>query len=192
MGQNDTENKINNTILYTRKMADDTDDQENVVFVEMEDDVVLACLKIIAKFEKKLISKDDALKFLSEIKEIVLRQIEPINEDIDIMLESIQVSLIGVFASCECYINGDFAKTRSLSKLLKAALKAEKDKNMGVALDTVAKIGANILSGAKLKDNDFENIPEGIVAEWIDGVDCISAAMVGETSYKNDEPFNDD
>jgi len=190
-----TQERWQNWIVKVKEVGfktDDTDDQENVVFVEMEDDVVLACLKIIAKFEKKLISKDDALKFLSEIKEIVLRQIEPINEDIDIMLESIQVSLIGVFASCECYINGDFAKTRSLSKLLKAALKAEKDKNMGVALDTVAKIGANILSGAKLKDNDFENIPEGIVAEWIDGVDCISAAMVGETSYKNDEPFNDD
>ena len=114
-----TQERWQNWIVKVKEVGfktDDTDDQENVVFVEMEDDVVLACLKIIAKFEKKLISKDDALKFLSEIKEIVLRQIEPINEDIDIMLESIQVSLIGVFASCECYINGDFAKTRSLSE----------------------------------------------------------------------------
>lgn len=162
------------------------------VFVNMEDDVVLACLKLIAKFDKNLISKEDALRFTTEIKEIALLKIEPINEDIDIMLESTQLSLMGVFASCECYIEKAFEKTKSLDKLIKSAIDAEKADNMGEALDNIAKIGANLLAGGKLKDKDLDKVPEGLVAEWLDGIDSISAAMVGDTSYKDDEPDSGD
>jgi hypothetical protein len=169
-------------------------DEENggEVFVNMEDDVVLACLKVIAKFDKNLSSKEDALRFITEIKEIALLKIEPINEDIDIMLESTQLSLMGVFASCECYIEKAFEKTKSLDKLIKSAIDAEKADNMGEALDNIAKIGANLLAGGKLKDKDLDKVPEGLVAEWLDGIDSISAAMVGDTSYKDDEPDSGD
>jgi hypothetical protein len=184
-----TQERWQNWIIKVKESGFKPDDQEKgAIFVYMEDDIVLACLKVIAKYDKKLISKDEALKYVTEIKDIILKKIEPIDDDIDVMLESTQISLIGVFASCECYINGEYVKTRSFSKLLKEVLKAEKDDNMGVALDNVAKIGANILAGGKFKDKDFENVPEGIVGEWIDGIDCIGAAMIGDTSYKDDEP----
>lgn len=183
-----TQERWQNWIVKVKESGFKPDDKENAVFVYMEDDIVLACLKIIAKYDKKLISKDEALKYLMEIKEIVMKKIESIDYDIDMMLESIQVSLVGVFVSCECYMNGEYVKTRSFTKLLKAALKAENDDNMAIALDNIAKIGANILAGGKFKEKDFENVPEGIVAEWIDGIDCINAAMIGDTSYKDDEP----
>lgn len=184
-----TQERWQNWIGKVKESGFKTDDQEKgAIFVYMEDDIVLACLKVIAKYDKKLMSEDDALKNLTDIKEIVLKKIEPINEDIDMMLESTQVSLIGVFVSCECYINDGYQKTKKFDKLLKVALKAEKDDNMGVALGSIAEIGANIIAGGKLKEKDFENVPEGIVAEWLDGIDCIGAAMMGDTSYKYDEP----
>lgn len=183
-----TQERWQNWIIKVKESGFKPEDQENAVFVNMEDDIVLSCLKIIAKYDKKIISKDDALKYFTEIKEIVLTKIDPINDDIDMMLESIQVSLIGIFASCECYINNEYTKTKSFTKLLKAALEAEKNDNMGMALDNIAKIGANILSGVKFKEKDFEKVPDGIIAEWIDGIDSIGAAMVGDTSYKDDEP----
>jgi len=55
-----------------------------------------------------------------------------------------------------------------------------------------SEIGANILAGGKLKDKDLEDLPEGLVAEWLDGIDSIKAAMVGDTSYKDDEPDDAD
>lgn len=168
------------------------DQQKGAVFVYMEDDIVLACLKIIAKYDKNAISQEDALKYLAEIKEIVLKKIEPINEDIDMMIESVQLSLIGVFASCECYMEKAFEKTKSLDKLIKGAVEAEKEENMGAALNSIAQIGANILAGGKLKEKDIEEIPEGLVGEWLDGIDSISAAMVGDTSYRDDEPDEGD
>lgn len=165
------------------------DDQDKgAIFVYMEDDVVLACLKIVAKYDKNLLSQEDALVYLTEIKQVVLQKIPPIDEDIDIMLESTQLSLMGVFASCECYIENAYEKTSSLNKLISTAIKAEKDDNMGVALDNIAKIGANILAGGKLKEEDLEDLPEGLVVEWLDGIDSISAALLGDTSYKDDEP----
>ncbi len=168
------------------------DQQKGAVFVYMEDDVVLACLKIIAKYDKNLISGEDALKYIAEIKEIVLKKIEPVNEDIDMMIESVQLSLMGVFASCECYLEKAFEKTKSLDKLIKSAVQAEKDDNMGGALNSIAQIGANILAGEKLKEKDLDDIPEGLVGEWLDGIDSISAAMVGDTSYRDDEPDEGD
>ncbi|MDP2845778.1 MAG: DUF2150 family protein [Candidatus Methanoperedens sp.] len=166
--------------------------QNGAVFVYMEDDIVLACLKIIAKYDKNAISQEDALKYLAEMKEIVLKKIEPINEDIDMMIESVQLSLIGVFASCECYMEKAFEKTKSLDKLIKGAVEAEKEENMGAALNSIAQIGANILSGGKLKEKYLDDIPEGLVGEWLDGIDSISAAMVGDTSYRDDEPDEGD
>lgn len=164
------------------------DQEKGVVFVYMTDDIVLACLKVITKYDKKLISIDDALKHIAEIKEIALKKIDPVNEDVDMMFESTQSSLIGVFVSCECYLNNGYQKTKSCGKLIKVAVQAEKENNMEVALGTVAEIGANIIAGSKVKDKDFDNVPEGLVAEWLDGVDSIMAAMVGDTSYKDDEP----
>ncbi len=184
-----TEERWQNWINKVKESGFKIDDQEKgAIFVYMEDDVVLACLKIIAKYDKNLLSKDDALEHVAQVKEIVLQKIEPVNEDIDIMLESTQLSLMGVFASCECYVEKAFEKTGSLGKLIKNALEAEKDENMGAALGNVAEIGANILAGGKIKDKDLEDLPEGLVAEWLDGIDSIRAAMVGDSSYKDDEP----
>jgi len=164
------------------------DQQKGDVFIYMEDDIVLACLKIIAKYDKKLLSKEDALKYLNEIKEIVLKKIDTINDDCDLMLESTQLSLMGAFASFECYVEATFEKTKTLGKLIKSAIKAEQEKNMGAALGIIAEIGANILSGGKIKEKDLDDIPEGMVAEWLDGIESLRAAMMGDTSYRDDEP----
>lgn len=188
-----TQERWQNWVNQVKESGFKLEDQEKgVIFVYMTDDIVLACLKVIAKYDKKLISIDDALRHIAEIKEIALKKINPINEDIDMMFESTQSSLIGVFASCECYLNDGYQKTRSYSKLIKTAVQAEKEDNMEVALGTVAEIGANIITGGKLKDKDFDNVPEGLVAEWLDGVDSIMAAMVGDVSYKEDEPDTGD
>lgn len=164
------------------------DHETGAIFVNMTDDIILACLKVIAKYEKGLISRDDALRYIAEIKEMTLKKIDPINEDIDMMFESTQSSLIGVFISCEYYLKNGYQKIRSFSKLINAAINAEKENNLEDALDIIAEIGANIIAGGKLKDKDFENISEGLVAEWLDGVDSISATLIGDTSYIYDEP----
>ena len=165
------------------------DQDKSTIFVYMIDDIILSCLKLISKYDKGLLQKDDANKYLSEIKEIVLKKIDPINDDTDAMFESTQLSLIGVFASCECYINKTFERTKSFEKLIKSAIQTEQKNDMVTALENVATIGANILAGEKLSDSDLDKISsEGLVAEWLDGIDSLSVAMIGDTSYRDDEP----
>ncbi len=188
-----TEERWQNWINKVKESGFKIDDQEKgAVFVYMEDDIVLACLKVIAKYDKNLLSGEEALKNLNDIKEIVLKKVEPINEDIDMMIESVQLSLMGVFASCECYVEKAFEKTKSLDKLVKGAVDAEKEENMGAALGYIAEIGANILAGGKLNEKALDDVPEGLVGEWLDGIDSISAAMVGDQSYREDEPDEGD
>lgn len=165
------------------------DQQKGAVFVYMEDDIVLACLKIIAKYDKGLLQRDDANKHLLEIEGIVLQKIDPINDGADAMLESTQFSLTGAFASFQCYIDKKFERTKSFTKLIKDAILAEDKNDMVTALNNVAIVGANILAGEKLSDDDINQISsDGPVAEWFDGVDSIYAAMIGDTSYRDDEP----
>jgi len=188
-----TEERWHNWITKIKDSGFKIDDQQKgAIFVYMEDDVVLACLKIIAKYDKKLLSREDALKYLAEIKEIVLKIIEPISEDINMMIESVQLSLMGVFASCECYVEEAFEKAKSLDKLIKSAVAAEKEENMGAALGSIAEIGANILAGGKINEKALDDVPEGLVAEWLDGIDSLRAAMIGDTSYRDDEPDEGD
>ena len=57
-----TQERWQNWIIQVKESGFKIDDQQKgAIFVNMEDDVVLACLKIIAKFDKNLITKEDAL-----------------------------------------------------------------------------------------------------------------------------------
>ncbi|NOR60303.1 MAG: DUF2150 family protein, partial [Methanosarcinales archaeon] len=121
-------------------------------------------------------------------KNIVLNPMDSISESIDLMLDSLQTSLIGVFASCECYIDGAYDKSVDLTPIIKSALEAEEADDPGTAIGYVATIGASVIAGAEIPEDTFSDMPYGLVAEWIDGIDSISAAMMGDDSYKFDEP----
>lgn len=167
--------------------------KESAIFVNMVDDVILACLKVTARFEKGLLSKEKALQILEEIRDIVLSEIEPISEDIDLMIDSIQTSLMGALVAFECYFMGDYEEGSNIEELIKAAVDAEASDNLELALDYTAQCGAIVLKGQSLPDEVMADLPYGIVAEWLDGIDSISAAMVGSDSYKEfDEDDGED
>ncbi|MDF1557251.1 MAG: DUF2150 family protein [ANME-2 cluster archaeon] len=158
------------------------------IFVNMEDDIILACLKVISKFDNSEFTTDGAFDALNEIKTIVLKPLDPISESIDLMLDSLQTSLIGVFASCECYFDGAYEKSAELAPFIKSALEAEEADDPGSAIGYIATIGASVLAGAELPEDILSEIPYGLVAEWLDGIDSIAAAMLGDDSYKFDAP----
>lgn len=188
-----TKERWNNWINQVKesgfKFDDSTEsqDKESTVFINMEDDVILACLKVISKLDKKTISPKAAFDFIGNIKDIVLAEPEPMSEDIDMMIISMQTSFIGMFAAFEAYISEDYNKKSRIPTLLKYALEAENSENIDIALNKVAEIGALVINGRKLPEEIMDNIPYGFVAEWMDGIDSIAAAMMGSDSYKNDE-----
>jgi hypothetical protein len=175
------------------KESEEEAGKESAVFVNMVDDVILACLKVTARFEKALLSKEKALKVLEEIRDIVLSEVEPISEDIDLMIDSVQTSLMGALVAFECYFMGDYEEGSNIEELIKAATDAEASDDLELALDYTAQCGAIVLKGQSLPEEVMAELPYGIVAEWLDGIDSISAAMVGSDSYKEfDEDDGED
>lgn len=165
--------------------------KEGALFVNMEDDVILACLKVISKYDRHTLSGEDAFSIISQIRDIVLEEVEPVSDDIDLMIDSLQTSLMGGIAACECYIQDAYDKNAKIEDLIKAALDAEASEDIQLAIGYVAEIGASVLNGKTFPEDALEDVPYGFVAEWLDGIDSIAAAMVGSDSYKDDEEDSD-
>ncbi|MEA3281870.1 MAG: DUF2150 family protein [Euryarchaeota archaeon] len=154
---------------------DDESGNSTEVFVNMMDDVILSCLNIISKRNAKKMSADNALTAISGISEVVLSEVSPINEDVDMMIQSLQSSLLGALVSCECYIRGSYNAKTALPKLVKTAIETEGD-DPEKSLECISTVGARILSGKPMPEIIFD-VPDGLVAEWLDGIDSIVAAM---------------
>ena len=175
------------------KESEDESGKESAIFVNMVDDVILACLKVVARFDKGMLSRETALEILAEIRDIVLSDVEPISEDINLMIDSVQTSLMGALIAFECYVMGDYDEGANIAELVKSAIEAESSDNLEIALDYTAQCGALVLKGKSLPEEVMADLPYGIVAEWLDGIDSISAAMVGSDSYKEfDEDDGED
>jgi len=154
---------------------DDESGSSTEIFVNMMDDVILSCLNVISKRNAKKMSADNALDAISGISEIVLCDVSPINDDVNMMIQSLQSSLLGALVSCECYIRGSYDTKTALPKLVKTAIETEDD-DPEKALECISTVGARILSGKSMPEIIFD-VPDGLVAEWLDGVDSIVAAM---------------
>ncbi|MDK2893078.1 DUF2150 family protein [Methanohalophilus sp.] len=157
------------------------------IFVNMQDDVILACLKVIAKYQNGEYDAEETDDILASIQDIVLKSPENISEDAQIMIESLQNSFVAAFASFEKYLYGNFDINANIEDLINEAVKAEEAEDIEGALDLIAQIGALILSEKELPAEKVEEIPYGFVAEFMDGIDSIEAAMVGADSYKEDD-----
>jgi len=144
--------------------------------INMMDDVVVALLKILKSFEKGIIQLEDAKNMIEDIREIILKPVELDDELKNMHLQSIQNSLLAVVSSFQRYLSGE-REERATEELLKEAVKAEEEGNYERALELVSEIGARVLRGEKLDDSLFSEIPDGMVLEWMDGVDSISAAI---------------
>lgn len=174
------------------KESEEDAGKESAIFVNMVDDVILACLKVTARLDKGMLSREKALEILAEIRDIVLSEVEPISEDINLMIDSVQTSLMGAIVAFECYVVGDYDEEADVAELAKLAIEAESSDNLELALDYTAQCGALVLKGKSLPEDLMADLPYGIVAEWLDGIDSISAAMVGSDSYKEFDEGDDE
>ncbi|MBN1323745.1 MAG: DUF2150 family protein [Methanotrichaceae archaeon] len=178
-------NWINKVKESNFKLPDIEEGDVGAVFVYIMDDVVLACLKVLARYNRGIIAADEATSTIDDIRDIVFEDHDSLGEDADMMLDSLKTSLAAVFHSCQRSIDGDFDKETPIGDLLREALDAEAEEEFDRALDIVSVVGARVIGGEAMLD--LSDIPYCMVAELLDGVDAISAAMIGDDSYKEDD-----
>lgn len=186
-----TQNRWQNWIKKIKEtdfvLNESEEDPSAAVFVYAMDDVVLACLKVIARYEHKVISQEEALTTIGGIKDVVFEEQESLGEDADMMLESLKTALTAVFISCQRYIEGDYDKKTPLKKMVTGATKAEENGDIEIALNTLSQVGARVIKGEMLPEEALLDLPYCLVAELLDGIDAISAAQMGDDSYKEDD-----
>lgn len=168
------------------------EDPSAAVFVYAMDDVVLACLKVIARCEHDTISKEEAISTIEEIRDIVSERDESLGEDASLMLESLNTSLTAVFLASQRYIDGGYDEKTPLEELVRKAVSSEEADQMEEALGILSEIGARVIGGEALPEEAFEDLPYCMTAELLDGIDAISAAQIGDDSYKEDDGSEDD
>jgi len=172
------------------KLTESDDKNAGAVFIYIMDDVVLACLKVIARCEREIITPEEAIEEIAGIRSIVFQDHESLGEDADLMLESLKTSLAAVFVSSQRYITGNFDRESPLDELVKNAIAAEQKQDLDGAFDLLSQVGARVIGGESLPE--IGDIPYCMTAELMDGIDAISAAMLGDDSYKEDDGTEDD
>jgi hypothetical protein len=168
-------------------LKDSDEKNAGAVFVYIMDDVVLSCLKVIARCEREVISATEAVSELENIRNIVFKEHESLGEDADLMLDSLKTSLAAVFVSCQRYIAGDFDSESDLAQMVKKAAEAENREKIDDAFDILSQVGARVIGGESLPEEAVVDLPYCMTAELLDGIDAISAAMIGDDSYKEDD-----
>lgn len=180
-----------NKVKDSKFKLSEADDNKNsgAVFIYIMDDVVLACLKVIARCEKEIITPEEAIGEVSAIRAIVFSEHESLGEDADLMFESLKTSLAAVFVSSQRYITGDFDRESPIEELVAGAIAAEEKEDLDQAFDLLSQVGARVIGGESLPE--IGDIPYCMTAELMDGIDAISAAMIGDDSYKDDDGSED-
>lgn len=142
-------------------------------------DITLSVLKIIKLFKNDRFTKDEALEKLNEVEVIVMCDVS--HPEIEEYVESLQLSLLALFASCRTYLEGEYkTDIKALVKEGRAAVEEDMEK----ALEIAAEIGASVINGATccgkyVKDN-IES--PSLFDEWLIEIEGMNEAM---SSLKN-------
>ncbi len=179
-----TEERWNNWIECT-KQSDykSMDEASTAVFVDMEEDVIIACCKIVRGFEIGKLTQEESLHAIKNIETITQKRLDTGDNELDDLIGLIQASLIGAFASFESYVKNAYADSPSINQLLQEALEQEKKGHLELALAIVGKIGARVIAGDSLNQDALADLEDSYVAEWLDGVDSIAAAVTSYIEY---------
>ncbi len=142
-------------------------------------DITIEVLKIIRLQQNGRFSREEALDRLTQVEQIVMTNVP--DEKIEDYIESLQLSLLVLFASCRKFLEGGYPTD---IKILVKEGKKIGDADLEKALAIAADIGANVLAGAsccgKYVKEDMEQ--PGLFDEWLIEVESMHEAMA---SLKN-------
>lgn len=156
----------------------DPEDEDSArLLLNLQDDAAIAVVKILGAYQDGVLSEEEALQELAEIREIVLAEVEMEDEDTAILIDGVQTSLLCVFLSAEEYVIEGPETNESIAALIDDAQAAETEEELEDALYYCALAGTRIIDGEDLDLALVEELEFGFVAEWVNGLDSLSSAL---------------
>jgi hypothetical protein len=130
-------------------------------------DITVSVLKIVRLYQNKRYTFEESVDKLSEVETIVMSA-APAGE-LGEIIEILQLPKLVLFASCRLYLAGGYDK--DIKALVKKG-RTEIEKDMELALETAANIGASVIDGAsccsKYVKDDLEQTT--LFDEWL--IEC--------------------
>ncbi|XGI82781.1 DUF2150 family protein [Halorutilales archaeon Cl-col2-1] len=185
-----TRERWNNWVERIRDEEFDPESEDSArLFFNLQDDVTIACAKLVKELDDGTIDAEEAIEELADISEIVLSEVEIDDEDKHMMLDGVQTSLRGVMVSCEEYITNGADSEGDVEDYIYEAKSAEDNEEMDRSLGLIAKAGAKILDGEEFEiETVYDDLEYGFVSEWVNGLDSLHDAVKGpETIEEEDE-----
>jgi hypothetical protein len=142
-------------------------------------DITLSVLKIIKLYQNKRFSMEDAVGKLDQVERVIMS--EAPHDEIEEVVESLQLSMLVLFASCRTFLRGEY---RTEIKVLVKEGRKLIDEDMEKALGVAAETGANVINGvaccSKYVKDDIDQ--PTLFDEWLIEVETMNEAM---SSLKN-------
>jgi hypothetical protein len=130
-------------------------------------DITVSVLKIVRLYQNKRYTFEESVDKLSEVETIVMSA-APAGE-LGEIIEILQLPKLVLFASCRLFLAGGYDK--DIKALVKKG-RTEIEKDMELALETAANIGASVIDGAsccgKYVKDDLEQTT--LFDEWL--IEC--------------------
>ncbi|AEA46826.1 DUF2150 family protein [Archaeoglobus veneficus] len=172
-----SETRFNNWVNKIREANIDLDNAESLaVFDQMMEDLVVACLNVIRAVKERELTKKEAIQELNAMEQILMSDVsfdDTLKSDFfDFVREGLRV----VVNAAKYCVEGKISK-KNFNTLIKEAVEKEKKGDFEGAFDTIARMGAKVFKGEKLPE-DIDVPEEGMVLNWIDGVDAINTVML--------------
>ena len=142
-------------------------------------DITVSVLKIIKLYQNGRFPKEETLDRLAQVEAVIMS--EAPQDQIEEIVESLQLSMLVLFASCRTFIEGGYPT--DIKILVKDGRKMI-DEDMEKALGIAANIGANVINGAtccaKYVKDDIEQ--PTLFDEWLIEIETMNESM---TTLKN-------
>lgn len=156
----------------------DPEDEDSArLLLNLQDDAAIAVAKIVGAHEDGEIGEDEAIEELTDVREIVLSDVEVEHEETAFLIDGVQTSLVCVFAAAEEYLLRGASEEAGIEEYVRAAADAEAEEEFDAALGYCAQAGTQLIDGEDLDVGIGEEIEYGFVAEWVNGLDSLQSAM---------------
>ncbi|MFB6254296.1 MAG: DUF2150 family protein [Halobacteriaceae archaeon] len=173
-----SEERWDNWLDRLREEDLDPEEEESArLLLNLQDDVAIAIAKILNAYEEDEIDQEETLEEIEDIREVVLSEPDIDDEDLAMLVDGVQTSLMSVFYSAEQYVAEGVANETTAEEYITAAADAETEEEFDRALGLVACAGTQLIDGKDLDMSIAEEIEYGYVTEWINGLDSLQSAL---------------
>ncbi|WP_254862808.1 DUF2150 family protein [Halovivax gelatinilyticus] len=166
---------------------DPEDESSARLLLNLQDDTAIAIAKIVSAYDDGGLGEEAALEKLTDVREIVLSDVDIDDEETLMLVDGVQTSLVCVFFAAEEYVAAGPAEEATVSEYIRAAADAEAEEDLDAALSYVAQAGTLVIDGEEIDISVAEELEYGLVTEWVNGLDSLQSAMSDPEVVEEDE-----